>query len=121
MMHIQELDTAARYAVDIAVIVVNDGGFGAEIHKLTARGRDGSLAAYRSPDFARVADGFGASGMRIDDLDELPQAMAGIGGQRGPVLLDVRVSPHVVSDPYRRLHFGLDNQAPALAPAGVRA
>jgi acetolactate synthase-1/2/3 large subunit len=121
MMHIQELDTAARYELDVTVIVVNDGGFGAEVHKLDARGRDGKLAAYRSPDFGRVCDGFGGSGRRIDDLDQLSEAMTGRGGQRRPILLDARVSPHVVSDPYRRLHFGLANQAPALSAAGSRA
>jgi thiamine pyrophosphate-dependent acetolactate synthase large subunit-like protein len=120
MMHIQELDTAARYGLDITVIVANDGGFGAEAHKLRASDRDEHLASYPSPDFAAVASGFGGSGHRIDDLGQFRHAMRSLAGQRRPTVLDVRVSPQVVSDPYRRLHFGLDNRAPRLSAAATR-
>jgi acetolactate synthase-1/2/3 large subunit len=120
MMHVQELDTAARFGLDVIIVVINDGGFGAEMHKLSARGNPSRLATYQSPDFAAVATGLGGSGRRIDDLGQLGEALRAIAGQRRPAVLDVRVSPHVVSDPYRRLHFGLDNRAPRLSSADAR-
>jgi hypothetical protein len=46
--------------------------------------------------------------------------MRSLAGQRRPTVLDVRVSSQVVSDPYRRLHFGLDNRAPRLSAAATQ-
>jgi hypothetical protein len=36
----------------------------------------------------------------------------------GPFVIDAQVDPEVVSDPYRKIHFGLPNAAPRLLPAG---
>ena len=38
MMHIQELETMARHGLNIMTVVLNDGGYGSEVHKLRASG-----------------------------------------------------------------------------------
>lgn len=117
MMNIQELDTAARLGLPLVVLVWNDCGYGAEVHKLRAKGFDPALAQWKSADFATLARGFGGDGMRIDTLAELAQAVQrGLASKR-LFVIDARVSPTVLSDPYEKLHFGMPNRAPLLRPA----
>jgi thiamine pyrophosphate-dependent acetolactate synthase large subunit-like protein len=120
MMHIQELDTAARYGVDLCVLVLNDGALGAEVHKLNAAGHDGRLATYPSPDFAKIAEGMGGSGIRLEATKQLKTEMLSLAARRRPFVIDARVSPVVISDPYRRVHFGLESRAPRLPLLGSR-
>lgn len=119
MMNIQELDTAARLGIPLVVLVWNDSGYGAEVHKLRAKGFDPSLAQWTSPDFATLARGFGGDGVRIDTLAQLAPAMQrGLASKR-LFVIDARVSPSVMSDPYEKLHFGMPNRAPLLRPVGA--
>jgi len=120
MMHIQELDTAARYAVDLTVLVMNDGALGAEVHKLRAAGHDGQLAVYPSPDFAKITEGMGGSGVRLDSVAQLEATMRSLPAQRRPFLIDARISPLVISDPYQRIHFGRESRAPLQPVLGAR-
>ena len=54
LQNIQELDTAARLGVKLLYFIVNDEAYGAEFHKLRAKGLDGNLSAVRTPDLAAV-------------------------------------------------------------------
>ena len=38
MMHIQELETIRRHDIRMLICAVNDGGYGAEVHKFRAQG-----------------------------------------------------------------------------------
>ena len=60
MFNIQELETIVREKLDITLVVWNDGGYGAEVHKLTAKGFNEKLAQWESPDFVAVAKAFEA-------------------------------------------------------------
>jgi hypothetical protein len=62
MMHVQELETIKRHRLNILIVVMNDGAYGSELHKLRAEGmpEDGSVFGYC--DFAGVARGFGLEG-----------------------------------------------------------
>lgn len=72
LMHIQELETVRRHGLKVLICVLNDGGFGAEIHILRAHGLDESIAMFGREDFARVAAGFGLDGANVSDLDQIP-------------------------------------------------
>ena len=52
LMHVGELSTVAKENLDLLVLVMNDGGFGSEIHKLNFKGADGELARFGRDDFA---------------------------------------------------------------------
>ncbi|WP_032404249.1 thiamine pyrophosphate-binding protein [Rhodococcoides fascians] len=96
MMSVQELDAAVRHDIPLTVVVVNDGGYGQEFHSLNAKGLDPSTALFRTPDLARLAEGFGATGHvigEVADLELLPQILA---DPQGVVVLDVRVTRDVV-------------------------
>jgi thiamine pyrophosphate-dependent acetolactate synthase large subunit-like protein len=117
MMHLQELDTAARYNLDIVILVMNDSAFGAEVHKLNAYGLDPEPAKIPTPDFSEVARslGFRKGGM-ITAAEDLQGSIIDAFVAGGPHLFDIRVNPEILADTYLRLHFGQPNQGPRLTP-----
>lgn len=116
LMNIQELETAARIKLPMVLVVWNDAGFGAEAHKLRAKGFDSSLAQWASPDFVAIGRAFGGDGVRLQSEAELVGAVEKGLKAGGLFVIDARVSPTTVSDPYSKIHFGVVNRAPLLRP-----
>ena len=108
LQNIQELDTAARLGVKLLYFIVNDEAYGAEYHKLRAKGLDGNLSAVPTPDLAALARVFGCRGRQARTVDEVAAGIGEFLAGDGPMVLDVRISRNVISIPYRRLHFGQD-------------
>ena len=101
MMHVQELETIKRHRLNILIVVMNDGAYGSEVHKLRAEGlpEDGSVFGYC--DFAGIARGFGLAGQTFKTLHGLPKAVAEFGAA---AVWDFHVSDKVVSPTIRRAH-----------------
>ena len=97
MMHVQELETVKRYGWKILFCILNDGAYGAEIHKLRADGMDDRGAVHGRNDLARLAEGFGIRGRTIRNADDLPAAIREFEQSDGPMVLDVQISDQVVS------------------------
>lgn len=116
MMNLQELDTVTRYNMQMVLIIWNDGGFGAEVHKLSVKGFDVGLAQWRSPDFAALAKSFGGDGVRLTKESDIGEAIATGLKKGGLYVIDARVSPTTPSDPYGKVHHGIENHAPRLMP-----
>jgi acetolactate synthase-1/2/3 large subunit len=70
MMHVQELETIKRHKLKLVVGIMNDGAYGAEIHKFRADGIDPAQVIFGRPDFAAIARGFGLRGTNIESLDQ---------------------------------------------------
>ncbi len=72
VMNIQELATAADQKVPIKVIILNNGYLGMvrQWQEMFYKRRFSS-SEIRSPDFAKVAEGFGVKGIRIDRADQV--------------------------------------------------
>ena len=104
MMHVQELETIKRHNLNILVVVMNDGAYGSEIHKLRSEGlpEDGSVFGYC--DFAGIACGFGIAGKTFKKLDDLPKAISELGSTNAPAVWDFHVSDKVLSPSMRRAH-----------------
>jgi acetolactate synthase-1/2/3 large subunit len=104
MMHVQELETIRRHRLNILIVVMNDGAYGSEVHKLRAEGlpEDGSVFGYC--DFAGIARGFGLVGETFRSLDSLPKRVAEFGRSGGAAVWDFHVSDKVVSPTIRRAH-----------------
>ncbi|HEX7218196.1 MAG TPA: thiamine pyrophosphate-binding protein [Burkholderiales bacterium] len=104
MMHVQELETIKRHGLKILIIVMNDGAYGSEVHKLRSEGlpEDGSVFGYC--DFAGIARGFGLAGRTFKDLRELPKLLAEFAASGGAAVWDFHVSDKVVSPTIRRAH-----------------
>jgi acetolactate synthase I/II/III large subunit len=104
MMHVQELETIRRHGLNILIVVLNDGAYGSEVHKLRSEGfpDDGSVFGYC--DFAGIAHGFGLPGRTFTTLDDLPRRVAEFGAQGGAAVWDFHVSDKVLSPTMRRAH-----------------
>jgi thiamine pyrophosphate-dependent acetolactate synthase large subunit-like protein len=104
IMHIQELETIKRHGMNILIIVMNDGAYGSEVHKLRSEGmiEDGSVFGYC--DFAGIARGFGLAGKTFKKLDDLPKLVAEFAASGAPAVWDFHVSDKVVSPTIRRAH-----------------
>lgn len=112
MMAVQEIDAAVACGARLTLVVLNDGALGAEFHKLRARGLDGDAARVPVVDFAGVARAFGADGRTATTPAELRAALRDARESTGVFVVDVRTTTDVVSHPYRRLHYGLENTSP---------
>jgi thiamine pyrophosphate-dependent acetolactate synthase large subunit-like protein len=108
LMHMSELDTAARLGVKLLIIVFNDEALGAEYQKFVSKKMDARAAAIPTPDLSAIARAFGCRGQLARTLDEVQAGVDEFMAGDGPMLLDIRVSRSVVSVPYSRLWFGQD-------------
>ncbi len=116
MFNLQELETIVRHKMQMVLIVWNDAGYGAEVHKLVAKGFDEKLAQWESPNFVALAKAFGGDGVLLKDPSELGGAIAEGLRKGGLYLIDARVSPTTPTDPYAKVHFGIESHAPLLRP-----
>lgn len=104
LMHIQELETIQRHNLNILILVMNDGAYGSEIHKLRAEGLDDTGAVFGRADLAAIARGFGLGGKRIDDLGTIPDLVQEFTQSNGAAVWDIPVSDRVFSPVIRRAH-----------------
>jgi acetolactate synthase I/II/III large subunit len=94
VMVCQEMATAAVHEIPIKVFLMNNGHFGMvrQWQELFWSGRYKSVEMGPSPDWVKLAEAFGWTGMRCTDKSELGDAMRTALEVDGPVLLDVEVS-----------------------------
>jgi thiamine pyrophosphate-dependent acetolactate synthase large subunit-like protein len=104
MMHVQELETIRRHGLNILIVVMNDGAYGSEIHKLRSEGMPEDGAVFGYCDFGSIARGFGLSGTTVKDLGDVRELVSGLRAGEGPALWDFHVSDKVVSPTIRRAH-----------------
>ncbi len=95
MMSLGDLDTAVRYRIPLLVLVLDDGAYGAEMHFLRMLGLPDDESLFPTPDLAAVATAMGARGMRVDDLDQLPEVAAAAADLDGPLVVHVPVTRDV--------------------------
>ena len=104
LMHIQELETILRHKLNVLIIVLNDGAYGSEIHKLRAEGLSDAGAVFGRTDLAAIARGFGAGGETINDLAKLPDLIAKFAQSGGAAVWDIPISDKIMSPVIRRAH-----------------
>jgi acetolactate synthase-1/2/3 large subunit len=79
----------------LTIVVLNDQGFGQERHDLEHKDLPISYAMQASPDFAKLAEGFGARGFRFDtpeSLNQLREALKIAEAFQGPTVFDIRIN-----------------------------
>jgi thiamine pyrophosphate-dependent acetolactate synthase large subunit-like protein len=104
MMHIQELETIKRHGMKILIIVMNDGAYGSEVHKLRSEALPEDGSVFGRPDFAAIARGFGIQGKTFKSLADVPKAVEEFSKSGGAAIWDFHVSDKVVSPTIRRAH-----------------
>lgn len=105
MMHIQELETAVRLDSPCCIVVMNDGGYGAEKHMLSAHGLDGAIADFGYVNIAGVARAFGARAEIVTEAEQLHKLVAAYRRSDGLMVIDVRYGSGWISPSYQRLFF----------------
>jgi acetolactate synthase-1/2/3 large subunit len=94
IMTCQEMATAARHDIPVKMFLMNNGHFGMvrQWQELFWEKRYSSVEMGPSPDWPKLAEAFGWTGMQCDSKTELRGAMREALETDGPVLLDVRVT-----------------------------
>jgi len=92
----------------LLIVVMNNQMLGAEYYKLDAHKMNAALSCIATPDMGAVATGFGGRGRLVRSIPELRTAVAEWVAKPGPMMIDVRIATNVITLPYRRIHYGLD-------------
>ena len=94
IMNIQELATCVSEQIPVKVFLMNNGYMGMvrQWQELFWDRRYSSVEMGSSPDWVKLAEAFGATGLRVDREEDLEGAMRDAIAAEGPVLLDVRVT-----------------------------
>ena len=94
IMNVQELATCVTEAIPVKTFIMNNGYLGMvrQWQELFWDGRYSAVDMGSSPDWVKLAEAFGATGMRVADKGELVDAMREALATEGPVVCDVLVS-----------------------------
>jgi len=105
MMSLGDLETIARYRLPVLTVVMNDSGFGAEIHMLRFLGLPDAPAHYPSPGFGEIAVGLGMPSTTVRSLEDL-DALERMGRPANlPLLIDCRITQDVRGE-WIPFHYG---------------
>jgi acetolactate synthase-1/2/3 large subunit len=93
-MNMQELATCSQEGIAIKVFIMNNGYLGMvrQWQELFWDKRYSQVDMGQWPDFVKVAEAYGATGIRLDDKRTLVKDMQEAIAIDGPVLVDVRVT-----------------------------
>src|SRR6266540_950309 len=94
-MTAQELATAVHYRTNIKVVVMNNGYLGmvSQWQRKFYGGRYSAVDLEGSPDFVKLAEAYGARGLRATHPSELRDVLEEGFRTPGVVLIDVNVAP----------------------------
>jgi acetolactate synthase-1/2/3 large subunit len=93
MFNVQELSTAVRHRIPLVTVLFNDGAYG-NVRMFQKQNFGNRLIAsdLLNPDFVRLAESFGAQGLRVRSPDELRAALRrGFATTDAPTLIEVPV------------------------------
>lgn len=83
MMNVADLETAMRLKLDLTVIVLKDNGYGMISWKQKGMQLPHYALSFTNPDFIKLAESFGATGHRVNSVDDfkptLEKALATAG------------------------------------------
>jgi acetolactate synthase-1/2/3 large subunit len=93
LMNIQELSTAAQYRLPVKIFVLNNHYMGMvrQWQELLHGGRYSESYSESLPDFVKVAEAFGAKGLRCEDPAKLDDTIKEMIDLKHPVIVDVIV------------------------------
>jgi acetolactate synthase-1/2/3 large subunit len=95
LMNVQELATLAELELPVTVVLMNNGHLGLvrQQQELFYGARYQASRFERSPDFVRIAEGFGVHGVALGGSVHPEQALREALQHSGPTLVDVPIPP----------------------------
>jgi acetolactate synthase-1/2/3 large subunit len=93
-MNVQELSTCAQNGIPIKVVIINNGYLGMvrQWQELFWDKRYSHVDMGQYPDFVKLAEAHGATGVRLTDKTTLVDDLKAAIATEGPVVVDVRVT-----------------------------
>ncbi|HEY8565604.1 MAG TPA: acetolactate synthase 3 large subunit [Beijerinckiaceae bacterium] len=90
LMNIQEMSTAVQYRLPVKIFILNNEYMGMvrQWQELLHGGRYSQSYSASLPDFVKLAEAYGAVGMRCDDPGQLDEAIAEMVAVDRPVIFD---------------------------------
>jgi acetolactate synthase-1/2/3 large subunit len=101
--HIAELETAARYNINLVTLVNNNSGLIQELtlnrnaYNGNPRGRWTDMWSFTNRNFAQIAEGFGCVGIRVEKPGEIGDAITSAFAMNKPVVIDVVTDPTILA------------------------
>ncbi len=94
LMTMQEISTAVQYRLPIKIFILNNEYMGMvrQWQELLHGGRYSSSYSEALPDFVKLAEAYGATGIRAEKPDELDDAIHKMMQTQGPVIFDCIVT-----------------------------
>jgi len=91
--------TLVQYDLPVKIVVYNNGSLGMVKLEQNVAGLKDFGTDLKNPDFAKVAEAMGATGLRVEDPSEVRPAVERALAIDGPVLVDVLTNPSELSMP----------------------
>ena len=94
LMTMQEISTAVQYRLPVKIFILNNEYMGMvrQWQELLHGGRYSSSYSEALPDFVKLAEAYGATGIRAEKPDELDDAICKMMKTKGPVIFDCIVT-----------------------------
>jgi acetolactate synthase-1/2/3 large subunit len=94
LMNIQEMSTAKQYRLPVKIFILNNEYMGMvrQWQELLHGGRYSNSYSEALPDFVKLAEAYGAKGIRCDDPAKLDAAIKEMIDYPGPVIFDCVVA-----------------------------
>jgi acetolactate synthase-1/2/3 large subunit len=94
LMNIQEMSTAVQYRLPVKIFVLNNQYMGMvrQWQQLLHGNRYSESYTEALPDFVKLAEAYGAKGLRCEKPSELDATIDAMIAHKGPVFVDCRVS-----------------------------
>jgi acetolactate synthase-1/2/3 large subunit len=103
--HLAELETAARYGINLVVVVNNNSSLNQEIplvdaaYKGKAAERSGEIWRFqKSVDFAKLGEALGCAGFRVDKPGQLKELLPRAFAMNRPVVIDVVTDENALAE-----------------------
>ncbi|WP_165814492.1 acetolactate synthase 3 large subunit [Pararhodobacter oceanensis] len=96
LMNMQEMGTAVQFRAPVKQFILNNERLGMvrQWQQLLHGERYSQSWSESLPDFVKLAEAFGAKGLRVDHPDQLDDAIREMIAHDGPVVLDCMVEKH---------------------------
>jgi len=96
LMNMQEMGTAVQYRLPVKQFILNNERLGMvrQWQELLHGERYSHSWSEALPDFVKMAEAFGGKGIRVDDPDDLDEAIKEMLAYDGPVVMDCLVEKH---------------------------
>lgn len=93
-MNSQELAVCVEYGIPVKIFILNNGYLGMvrQLQQKLCEGRF-SETKMSNPDFVKLADAYGVLGLRVENVDEIPNALRDAFASKEAVVVNFYVEP----------------------------